>query len=446
LNENYQSGLARSGRRAGLTLCILLNAAVEAEAVAPHLAALLPTGAQRGTQVELSFRGDRLEDAQEIIAYEPGLEVVKLGLVTNHIVKAQVKIASDCSLGEHHLRLRTATGLSELRTFFVGPFPVVAEQEPNNEVANAQKIPLNTTVTGVITSEDVDCFAVEARQGERLSAEVEGMRLGRGVFDPRLALLDSHGTVLADVDDTQLTMQDPFLSLVVPQNGTYILRLREATYEGNDHCHYRLHIGAFARPTAVHPMGGKAGENLTLTLFSEATSEFTQPIKLPPTPMERFGVFAQLDGLLAPSPNWIRISDFPNVLAVRPNQDRQHATATDLSPPLALNGVISQKGEEDWFGFHAAKGVAVDMGVYARRLGSPLDSVLEIYDGGGRQLVANDDAIGADSGLKFTPPETTNYFVRIRDTLGRGGRVFAYRIALPPKKWTPCLGFERKHL
>ena len=148
---------------------------------------------------------------------------------------------------------------------------MVAEKEPNNDPGKAQKVALNTTVTGVITSEDVDCFAVEARQGDRLSAEVEGMRLGRGVFDPRLAVLDSHGAVLADVDDTQLAMQDPFVSLVVPADGTYILRLREATYGGNDDCHYRLHIGAFPRPTAVYPLGGKAGETLTLAFFSEAT-------------------------------------------------------------------------------------------------------------------------------------------------------------------------------
>ena len=125
--------------------------------------------------------------------YEPGLEALKLSLVTNKVVRAQVKIAADCGLGEHHVRVRTATGLSELRTFFVGPYPVVEEKEPNNEPGQAQRVGLNTTVTGVIISEDVDCFAVEARQGSRLSAEVEGMRLGRGVFDPRLAVLDKIG-------------------------------------------------------------------------------------------------------------------------------------------------------------------------------------------------------------------------------------------------------------
>jgi hypothetical protein len=408
--------------------------------VEPHLVSVLPTGGQRGTEMEVSFHGDRLQDTEEIISYEPGLEVLKLNLVTNRIVRAQVGLAPDCRLGEHHLRIRTTTGLSELRTFFVGAYPVVAEQEPNNDPSQAQKVALSTTVTGVITSEDVDCFAVDARQGDRLSAEVEGMRLGRDAFDPRLAVLGAHGTVLAEVDDTQLALQDPFVSLIVPADGTYIIRLREATYGGNDNCQYRLHIGTFPRPTAVYPLGGKAGETLALTFFSEATGNFTQAVKLPSTAEEKFPVFAELKGLPAPSPNWIRVSDYPNVMETSPNQDREHAIATDLLPPLALNGVISHKGEEDWFRFRAAKGVAVDVSVYARRLGSPLDSVLEVFDERGQSLAANDDAVGADSELKFTPPETTNYFVRIRDTLGRGGPDFVYRIEAKPV--APHLGLK----
>jgi hypothetical protein len=430
--ENQQGGPGRDAHHAQLALALLLASAAGAGAVEPHLASVLPTGGQRGTQVEVSFRGERLQDAEGIVWYEPGLEAPTLASVTNNLVRARVRITPDCRLGEHHLRLRTATGFSELRTFFVGPYPVVAEKEPNNDPAHASKLALNTTVEGVISSEDVDCFAVEAKQGDRLSAEVEGMRLGRGVFDPRLALLGSKGTVLADVDDTQLAMQDPFLSLIVPADGTYVLRLREASYGGNADCHYRLHIGAFARPTAVYPLGGKTGETLTLTCFSEATGHFTQPVKLPPTPAEKFGVFGELDGLPAPSPNWLRVSDFPNVLEEPPNQNLEHATVTDLAPPLALNGVISQKGEEDWFRFRATKGVALDVSVYARRLGSPLDSAVDVFDPRGQSLAANDDAVGADSVLKFTPPETTNYFVRIRDTLGQGGHDFVYRIEVTP--------------
>ena len=109
-------------------------------ATAPYLGSITPTGGQRGTELEVSFTGDRLQDAEEIVCYEPGLQILKLNLVTNKVVKAQVKLAPNASLGEYHLRLRTATGLSELRTFFIGPFPVVEEIEPNNEPAKAQKL------------------------------------------------------------------------------------------------------------------------------------------------------------------------------------------------------------------------------------------------------------------------------------------------------------------
>ena len=411
---------------------MLLLTATNVLATAPQLASITPTGGQRGTDLEVSFAGERLQDAQEILCYEPGIQILNLNSASNKVVKAQLKIAAGCALGEHHLRVRTTSGLSELRTFLVGPFPVVEEIEPNSDPAKAQKIALNTTVAGVIKSEDVDCFALELKKGQRFSAEVEGMRLGRTLFDPRLTILEADGSILADADDSWLGIQDPFLSIIAPRDGRYIVQLREVTYGGSDKCQYRLHLGSFPRPTAIYPLGGKAGETLMLTCYTEATNQFTYQVKLPDTAQEKFGVFPELDGLPAPTPNWIRVSGFPNVLAAGSNHDREHATTTDLQPPFALNGVIAQKGHEDWFRFPATKGVALEIGVFARRLRSPLDSILEIFDATGKRLASDDDAAGVDSALKFTPPEGTNYFIRIRDTLGHGGRDFAYRVEVTP--------------
>ena len=417
---------------AGVVLIFLLPLSVFA--TAPRLADINPTGGQRGAELQLSFNGERLQDTEEVICYEPGIEVQRLNLVTNKLVRATVKIAPDCQLGEHHLRLRTASGLSELRTFFVGPYPVVAEVEPNNTPAQAQKIKMNTTIAGVITAEDVDCFAVQVKKGERLSAEVEGMRLGRGVFDPRLVLMETNGTVVTDVDDTWLGIQDPFFSIIVPHDGKYIIQLHEATYGGREDCHYRLHIGNFPRPTSVYPLGGTAGEVAVLHFYSEATDEFDQQLKLPAVPQEKFGVFAEMDNLLAPTPNWIRISPFPNFLISGPTPDREHAMSVEMKPPFALNGIISLKGESDWFRFPATKGVPLELNVYARQLRSPLDSVLEVFDAKGRSLASNDDANGGpDSALKFTPGETTNYYVCIRDTMGRFGHDYSYRIEVTPE-------------
>ena len=50
-------------------------------------------------------------------------------------------------------------------------------------------------------NEDVDYYVVEAKKGERITAEVEGIRLGLTLFDPYVAILDAKRFELASSDD-----------------------------------------------------------------------------------------------------------------------------------------------------------------------------------------------------------------------------------------------------
>ena len=53
-------------------------------------------------------------------------------------------------------------------------------------------MPLNVTVNGTVDNEDVDYFSVDCKKGQRLSVEIEGMRLAnQTVFDPAIAILNS---------------------------------------------------------------------------------------------------------------------------------------------------------------------------------------------------------------------------------------------------------------
>ena len=124
--------------------------ASSALAVAPNFTAIAPAGGQRGTSVEVTLRGDRLADAQDIFFYTPGITLEKISGAKDKEVKGVFLIAADCRLGEHALRIRTASGISALRLFYVGPFPSVEEKEPNNEAAKAQPVALNSTVQGTI--------------------------------------------------------------------------------------------------------------------------------------------------------------------------------------------------------------------------------------------------------------------------------------------------------
>src|SRR5438034_4195948 len=270
--------------RAGFaTVAILAAFTGSAIADSPAVGRVIPRGGQRGTEVDVLLTGAQLKDAQEIFFYKPGIEVVKLEAVSDTTVKVRFKIAADAAPGEYSLRLRTATGVSELRTFNVGLFPCVDEKEPNNKFTDPQKIQLNTTVCGTITAEDVDYFVVDAKKGQRLTAEVEGIRLGTTLFDAYVAILDKKRFELDASDDTALLLQDPVASIVVPEDGQYIIQIRETSYGGNDQCHYRLHVGTFPRPMAVYPPGGRAGEELELTFLGDVKGKLTQKLKLPST-------------------------------------------------------------------------------------------------------------------------------------------------------------------
>lgn len=401
--------------------------AAPAGAETPQLNGLSPRGAQRGTEVDVTFRGARLKDAKELFLYKPGLEVVKFE-AGDASVKVRFRISADAPLGEHPVRVRTATGISECRTFYVGPYATVDEKEPNNDVRQAQKVPSQVTVAGVIQAEDSDTFAVQAKKGERVTAEVEGIRLGITLFDPYVAIFDPKGRELAECDDSSLFLQDPVVSAVAPEDGTYVVLIRETSYGGSDQCAYRLHLGGFPRPLVAYPAGGKAGETLRVTFLGDAKGPFERDVRLPDRPETRFEVYPEEGGRAAPSPNYVRISDYPNVLEAEPNNARDKATATDLPLPVALNGVIQAKGDEDWFRFKAKKGQTFEVKVHARSVRSPLDPVLAIYSAGGSQVASNDDQGGADSGLKFTAPSDGAYELHVRDHLGNGGPTFVYRV------------------
>ncbi len=406
-------------------------AAKAGNAASPSLGGISPRGGQRGTEVVLVFNGTRLSDAKQILFYYPGISVSKLEVVNDTQTKATVKIAPDCRLGEHAMRVRTASGTSELRTFYVGALPNIDEKEPNSDFANPQKIPLNVTVNGVVDTEDVDYFLFEAKKGQRVSAEIEGMRLGTTLFDPYVAILDMKRFELASSDDAPLLGQDATASLVIPADGTYVVQVRESAYGGNGACAYRLHVGTFPRPTAVVPAGGRPGEELEVRFLGDPAGEIRQRIKLPQTPQPKFGLFAQDAGGISPSPIPFRLNDLPNVIEVEPNGNHQQATRVPALP-AALNGVISKPGEVDHFRFTAKKGQTFDVHCYARRLGSPLDSVMTIAHFGGGAIIGNDDAVGPDSYFRFTAPEDKEYVLSVTDHLGQGGPTYSYRVEFTP--------------
>lgn len=414
-------------------------------AVEPQLNDIVPYGFQRGTEVDVQFTGNRLGDAQEVLFYSPGVTVKSWEVAGDNAVKAKLVIAPDCRLGVHAVRLRAATGISNLRLFSVGALPEVAEVEPNNQFDVPQPIALGTTVTGVVQAEDVEYFVVEAKAGQRITAEVEGLRLGYTAFDPYLAILNDKRFELARSDDASLVMQDCIASVVAPQDGKYIIQLRESSYGGDGASKYRLHVGSFPRPIGVYPAGGRPGETLSVKCLGDVAGETTAQVVLPNDGSSEFAFFAQDDKGIAPSPNMLRVSDLANVLEAEPNNAIAEVTAV-ANAPAAFNGIIQQDGDIDYFKFSAKKGEQYDVRVYARgTLRSPLDPVLSVHNDKGGQIAANDDNAGTpDSYVRFNVPADGEYFVAVRDHLRSGGPTYIYRVEVAPAKPSIVTGLPER--
>lgn len=399
-------------------------------AMQPAVSTLDPPGVQRGVETEVTFRGARLEDARQILLYEPGIEIVSVTPVDGASTKVKFKPAADCRLGFHALRMITETGASDIKMLAIGALPQSPEKEPNSEFASPQPIELDTTTYGVVESEDVDYYVVEAKQGERISAELEGMRLGGSFFDPYLAILNTERFELSRSDDHPLLRQDCMCSIVAPADGKYIVQVRESAFGGDGNAKYRLHVGRFPRPLAVIPSGGKPGETLEVTWIGDVTGERKQQITLPQG-TGTSGIFATDDKGTAPSANGVRLSDLPNFIEAEPNNDM--ATASAGAAPGALHGVIGTPGDSDYFKFNATKGQQFDIRVLAREtLRSPLDAVLVVRNAQGGGIGSNDDTGGPDAYLRFNAPEDGEYTVEVRDHLRSGSASHAYRIEIAP--------------
>ena len=427
-----------------LVWVLLLLGTLDASAGSPTLKDLLPVAGQRGQRVEVAFYGERLHDVTGVLLHTAGITAESVAFVKEkkddkgnptrgEHVSATFIIAPDAPLGEHQLRLVTATGVTEMLTFHVVNRPLVEEDENKPSTReNPQPVTLGTTILGRTRSEDVDYFGVELTKGQRLTVQVDAMRLGRGFTDSYLAVLDESGKEIVVSDDTAMLRQDPYLSLIAPKAGRYTILIRDSGYGGSDANRYMMHVGSFTRPAITYPLGGRPGERATIKFIGDPAGDYMQQVQLPNQPDNALLVVPEREGQPAPTGHRLRVNHLTNILegdSLANDDMKQIADAPSYEVPVAFNGIIERPGDADYFKLRLRKGQAITVNCYASSMGSPLDSVVNLFSAADRKhLLGNDDQTGSDSVLTYTSPEDGEYFLRIRDHLSEGGATYVYRM------------------
>mgnify|MGYP000058933460 CR=1 FL=1 len=386
-------------------------------------------------------------------------------------VTLEVTVAADAIPGRRELRLHTGQGLSNPLVFEVGQLReytersarsiAVAESQSNvrrrrppegtekpmpgtlpvtNDPNEIVAVALPAILNGQILPGDVDHYRFTAQRGQKLVVDVRARSLipylsdaVPGWFQAVVSLRDAAGKEVAYADEFRFH-PDPVLQYEIAEDGDYTLTIRDALYRGREDFVYRVAIGELPYVTGIFPLGTRLGTPTRI--------EFTG-WNLPVTnllyPAREAGVhpIAACAGRLLSNPKLFAVDTLPEELESEPNNLSINAQRVTL--PVIINGRIDRPGDVDVFCFAGGAGQQVVAEVNARRLDSPLDSVLELTDATGKQLAFNDDyedkgagltTHHADSRLTTTLPADGLYYIHLKDRQQHGGADIAYRLHL----------------
>jgi len=372
----------------------------------------------------------------------------------------EVTIAPDAVPGARELRVVTPRGgASNPLTFHIGQVPeycrkpmitairsVLGKEElalrkrPVEEVEDRVTTPC--TVNGQVAYGEINRYRFEARKGQRLVIATSARQLipyiadaVPGWFQPVLTLSDANGKELAYDDDYRFK-PDPVIFYEIPRDGEYVFTITDALYRGREDFVYRITIGELPFVTSIFPLGGRVGEphsvqmkgwNLGNAVLTPPAKDAGQGVQL---------IAANKDGFISNRVPFA-LDTLPECFEKEPNNDLAHAQKVTL--PIIINGRMDRPDDWDVFRFEGRAGETVVAEVSARRLDSPLDSLLKLTDATGKVLALNDDHqdLGAgvnthhaDSYLMVKLAADGSYYIHLGDTARNGGEEYAYRLRI----------------
>lgn len=370
-------------------------------------------------------------------------------------VLIEVTIADDAPLGEREIRLGGQLGLTNPMVFEVGAWRETCELEDNDAPPPAwlpEEPPLKLPITlnGQIMPGDVDRFRFQARKDEGLVVETHARRLipyladaVPGWFQATVSVFDARDKEVAYADDYRFD-PDPVLYYRVPADGEYVLEIRDSIYRGRQDFVYRVTVGQRPFITALYPLGTKTGHQRFAEILGWNLT--TDKLFLDPEP-DRAGLRQACLGAGKRTSN--RVTYAVDVLPAKPEIEPNDSTADAqlAAMPGIVDGRIAAPGDVDLYRFKGRPGDEIVAEITARRLGSPLDSLLRLTDAEGQVLAWNDDSErkdgflykdmgvlthGADSYIRARLPAKGTYYLQVSDAQAQGGPACGYRLRVGP--------------
>lgn len=373
----------------------------------PTLRDISQRGIARGTTAELTVEGFNLAGAKRILFSDPAvkgrivrvkelpdLNEVRLGsngtastvdlgpLPPRNQVTVELEVEAEAAVGPVSFRVETPLGTTPEGTLLVEPyFGESPDKEPNDALEGAFAAYLPSILTGAIAKAgDVDHFQIRVKAGTTLAFDNGGAAVG-STLQPVVAILDGEGKTVREygADGGAETLR---FAHTFAKEGTYYVRVADYEKSGRATHTYRIKVGEFPLISSVFPLGLRRGTEAEIRLAGAHLGAGAARVAGKASKEDPNAVFLRPETPDGAAFQRIRLAlnDEPEVTAAG------GAGAQAVTVPVTINGKLTKAGMGHGFRFSAKKGQTLVFDVNARRLGSELDSFVEVLDAQGRRL------------------------------------------------------------
>jgi len=391
------------GRLLAWALPLNLAPSARAELPVARLQTVFPFGGQAGTTLEVAVEGVDLDDAAALHFSVPGIASEPKSSAGANAAAAtfSVTISSNVLPGLYETRVAGRFGISNPRFFTVSARAELLGNGENRTLAQAQPMPLESTVNAYATAAAADFYKFEAQPGQRILLSCQGEPFDSRM-KPVLVLFDAQGRELSR------DRRGGVIDFRPAEGGFFILEVHDLAYRGGKQYGYRLTATAGPRVDFIFPASAPAGATGAFTVYGRNLPGGQPAVESPafekiaaeitaPSPEELFdglatsrprrvmeGAVELFDYRLATPggvafPSGIAFASDPQVLEQESRHGPDEMTPPQrIAPPCEIQGRFFPEGDVDAYEFEAKKGEVLWLEAFCQRDGQPADPFIVV--------------------------------------------------------------------
>lgn len=327
-----------------------------------------------GAKTSITFRVDNFDPPFVAFSSTSGVKLSQPGSSGDGALKLDVQVEPTAAPGFSKITCKNMQGREIEFNLEVDRYSRKFEIEPNDSRLTGQSLELPVSIKSSLQRPgDCDWFYIDARSGQEIVIQLQAEKDEKN-FSPMMQLVAPDGTVVGE-------SSKGWLGHVCRQKGRYAIEVRDRDYRGGEIVgSYRLHVGTFPIVTSIFPLGAQIGKESTWTIQGvglggknvlKASLPNSRKAGDKVTFEEIFPSFNVVPGKA------IVVSDVP---------EKNYQPNEMLEVPGVGNGWFENQKDVHSWKFSAKKNQKLIIETMGSRLGSNVDTFLEILDSQGNPI------------------------------------------------------------